>query len=65
MSMLATPAVPRSHTIVLRTRRCRCSNYQIAEEESPNGPRVSIVHIRHASRAPLAPEEASEMKAGR
>ncbi|MBC8140768.1 MAG: hypothetical protein H7Y38_04940 [Armatimonadetes bacterium] len=34
-----------------------------AVEESPDGPRVSIVHIRHANRAPMTPDEASEIKA--
>ncbi|MBC7804781.1 MAG: type II toxin-antitoxin system RelE/ParE family toxin [Akkermansiaceae bacterium] len=34
-----------------------------AVEESPDGPRVSIVHIRHASRAELTTEEASEIRA--
>ena len=34
-----------------------------AVEESPDGARVSIVHIRHASRAPMTPDEAGEIKA--
>lgn len=34
-----------------------------AVEESPDGPRVTIVHIRHASRTELTPEEASEISA--
>ncbi len=35
-----------------------------AVAESADGPRVSIVHIRHANRAPLSADEAGEIKAG-
>ena len=33
-----------------------------AVRDGPDGPRVSIVHIRHASRAPLTADEAGEIR---
>jgi len=34
-----------------------------AVEQSEDGPRVTVVHIRHASRAPLTADEARDIKA--
>lgn len=34
-----------------------------AVEQSDDGPRVTVVHIRHASRAPMTADEARDIKA--
>lgn len=46
------------------TRGSRVAYHLIyyAVEESPDGATVTVLHVRHASRAPLTTEEASEIK---
>lgn len=55
---------PVPHELYRFSRKSRVAYYlyyRVTEDE--DGPRVLILHIRHASRAPLTPDEATEIRA--
>ena len=55
-------ALLHRHTPGSRTAAAACHAFYTVRDDSPDGPRVSVIHVRHAARRPLTRGEARSIE---